>query len=190
MPINETRIGLKLLKEFQKGIVDCELPKRVRHGREAAQSYGYKVKELVQLSYPGFTNDATYTIAKNFSVKGLHKGMHLALKSLENYETMGHTQLITQTCRLELAGVVLIMCNIAKLEVNATNGTSETNARENLINAVSDRVLNKLGEGRFFHRDSSVQPGSSGKYSNSITERENIDSHSQHFLNKLTTSRV
>ena len=80
------RIKEELLKEFEKGQLNREeaihlLSSRQRQPEESAQTFAYKLLELVKLSYPTFPIDQQKTIAKDYFTRGVHPDMQIALKS-------------------------------------------------------------------------------------------------------------
>ena len=86
------KIKEELLKEFQRGNRDreealAELSARSRRKGEPAQTFAFKIAELVKLAYPTFSNATREVIAKDYFIKGLHSNMQLAVKSIENFAT-------------------------------------------------------------------------------------------------------
>ena len=89
---NVAKIKQELLSEFEKGQLNREkaiqeLAKRSRAKRESAQTFAYKIVELVKLAYPSIEDDTRGTIAKDYFVRGLHADMQLALKSDEKFSS-------------------------------------------------------------------------------------------------------
>ena len=74
---NPEKIKSELFKEFETGNEDREevivlLGNRKRHLDESPQTFAQKVTELVHLAYPLFDKNTMKTIAKDYSVGGLH----------------------------------------------------------------------------------------------------------------------
>ena len=81
------------------------LLKRRRLSGESAETYAYKILELVKLAYSSFSADIQSTIAKDYYVKGLTKEMQVALKTIPDFATKTLNQLATETSRLSIAGI-------------------------------------------------------------------------------------
>ena len=100
----------ELMKEFERGQLNreeaiSELDRRKRASGESAETFAYKVIELVKLAYPSFADDVRMSLAKDFFVRGLSSAMQVAVKSNKEFSTMDVKALATETVRLELAGV-------------------------------------------------------------------------------------
>ena len=105
-----SKIKEELFKEFKRGQQDreeaiSELQCRRRLPDEPAQTFAYKLLQLVKLAYPDFNGNVRKTIAKDYFIKGIHSDMQIALMSLGNFSTMDINQLTTETIRLQLAGI-------------------------------------------------------------------------------------
>ena len=139
-----SKVKAELLKEFERGKRNREeaidqLGKRSRQEGESAQSYAYKLKELVKLAYPSFGNRVQDTIAKDYFVKGVHNDMQVALKSLKEFEEGDINKIADETARLELAGIHAIRCTGSR--VNTVNQISDEST---IINSIADKVIEKL----------------------------------------------
>ena len=72
-----SKITDELLKEFERGKQDRELAiyelniRKQQHG-ELAQTYAYKLREVVKLAYPSFEDDVQKTITKDYFFSGIH----------------------------------------------------------------------------------------------------------------------
>ena len=104
------KIKKELLAEFEKGQLNREeaiqeLAKRSRAKGESAQTFAYKIVELVKLAYPTIEDDTRGTIAKDCFVRGLHADMQIALKSNEKFSSTDIKALATEVTRLEIAGI-------------------------------------------------------------------------------------
>ena len=99
-----------MLAEFEKGQLNREeaiqeLPKRSRAKGESAQTFAYKIVELVKLAYLTIEDGTRGTIAKDCFVRGLHADMQIALKSNEKFASTDIKALATEVTRLEIAGI-------------------------------------------------------------------------------------
>ena len=100
----------ELPKEFERGQLNHEealftLSKRSRNLGESANTYAYKLMELVKLAYPDFDDTTRATLAKDYFVRGLHLDMQIALKSMEKFADSNIDTLAVETTRLQLAGI-------------------------------------------------------------------------------------
>ena len=77
---NPEKIKEELLREFERG-------KRMRNADESAETFAYKIQELVALAYPTFDVETRNTISKDYFVKGLNSKMQIALKSLPDFNS-------------------------------------------------------------------------------------------------------
>jgi len=141
------RIKEELLKEFEKGQLNREeaihlLSSRQRQPEESAQTFAYKLLELVKLSYPTFPIDQQKTIAKDYFTRGVHPDMQIALKSWTTFKDSNINALATETTRLELAGVKSYgkkgATSARKEEVNLCD------VNEIAINSIAEKVIEKL----------------------------------------------
>ena len=134
------KLKAELLKEFERGQLNreeaiAELDSRKRLPDEAAETYAYKVIELIKLAYPSFDPAVRASLAKDFFVKGLSNELQLALKSGANYSTMDVKAVTTEAVRLELAGVgVKKPCTEASVE-----------AGDSMVDKIAEKVIQKLG---------------------------------------------
>ena len=117
------KIKLELLKEFERGNRDreealSELNMRSRKKGEPAQTFSFKIGELVKLAYPSFNNATREVIIKDYFTKGLHKDMQLAVKSISNFSTADLKTLVDEVSRLELAGVNSFMALREQSNIN------------------------------------------------------------------------
>ena len=104
------KIKEELLKEFNKGQLNREsaikeLNNRKLKPSEPFATYAYKITELMKLAYPDFTEDIRLTIAKDYFINALSSEMQTALKSMADYSSKSLQDIVTETTRLELAGV-------------------------------------------------------------------------------------
>ena len=139
-----SKIKAELLKEFERGNQDREvaiheLNNRNRKPVESAQTFAYKVQELVKLAYPLFDEDTRSTISKDYYIKGLHPNMQIALKSLPDFSSS--SQLSTETTRLELAGIDSFVSSscVSRMSVNAVN-------TDTLVDSITAKVVEKIKE--------------------------------------------
>ena len=107
---NPDKVKEELLKEFERGKQDRELAihelsNRMRNADASAQTFAYKIQELVTLAYPAFNVDTCNAIAKDYFVKGLHLRMQTALKSLPNFHSVNIDELAKETTGLQIAGI-------------------------------------------------------------------------------------
>ena len=134
------KLKAELLKEFERGQLNreeaiAELDSRKRLPDEAAETYAYKVIELIKIAYPSFDPVVRASLAKDFFVKGLSNELQLALKSGANYSTMDVKAVTTEAVRLELAGVgVKKPCTEASVE-----------AGDSMVDKIAEKVIQKLG---------------------------------------------
>ena len=134
------KVKAELLKEFERGQLNreeaiTELDQRKRLAGESAETYGFKIIELVKLAYPTFADDVRKSLAKDCFVRGLSSEMQLAVKSVQDFATMDIKGVIKETVRLELAGVG---------EKKPTASTA-VNACDDMVDAIAEKVLQRLG---------------------------------------------
>jgi hypothetical protein len=129
----------ELMKEFERGQLNreeaiSELDRRKRASGESAETFAYKVIELVKLAYPSFADDVRMSLAKDFFVRGLSSAMQVAVKSNKEFSTMDVKALATETVRLELAGV------------GGTKAPAEAsiNSCDEMVDAIAEKVLQRL----------------------------------------------
>ena len=125
----------ELLKEFERGQLNreeaiSELDSRKRLSGESAETFAFKIIELVKLAYPTFAADVRQSLAKDCFVRGLSSELQLALKSSKEYTTMSVKDAATETVRLELAGV-----GKKKEVVGAVKMSDE------MVDAIAEKVL-------------------------------------------------
>ena len=138
------KIKEELLAEFEKGQLNWEeavqeLAKRSRAKGESAQTFAYKIVELVKLAYPKIEDDTRGTIAKDYFVRGLHADMQIALKSNEKFSSTDIKALATEVTRLEIAGI--------KSNGGACGFTSQVacvDDRSQVVDEIAEKVLEKL----------------------------------------------
>ena len=168
------RIKEELLKEYERGNRDreealSELSSRRRKDAEAAQTFAFKIQELVRLAYPGFTVAAQETISKYFYMKELHTDMLLAIKSIPTFSTADLKTLIDETSRLELAGVRSVTTKKVICAIDETQAQSETdnaNHQANLVKEITETVMKQL-------TDQGINSVSTNKVNNETARRQN-----------------
>ena len=136
------KVKTELLKEFERGQLNreeaiTELDHRKRLTAESAETFAYKIIELVKLSYPSFDAGVRGKLAKDYFVRGLENNMQLALKSNKDYATSDIKALTADTVRLELAGV-----GPRKVISTAVNSCEQEN--DDFVNSVANKVLEKM----------------------------------------------
>ena len=148
---NFETIKAELLKEFERGQSNrdeaiSELSKRRRKEGESAQTFAYKLAELVKLAYPKFDHNNCETIAKDYFVMGLHPDMQIALKSLEKFSRITLNELAAETTRLELAGIKSQTKDYTPQSIanNVNNVTAETPLSAHTLEVIADKVVEKL----------------------------------------------
>ena len=134
------KLKAELLKEFERGQLNreeaiSELDSRKRLADESAETFVFKVIELVKLAYPSFDNAAKDSLAKDYFIRGLTPELQIALKSVQGYAEMGAKDSAKEAVRLELAGVG-----------KPSASKSEVNSSEDMVERIADRVLQKLGD--------------------------------------------
>lgn len=169
------KIKQELLSEYEVGAVDreqavVELSSRSRLQNEPAKTYAFKLQQLVKLAYPDFTDNARNLIAKDAYVKGLHPDLQLQLKSLEKFATADLKTIVTETTRLEVAGIKSALSVRPKVSINtvrvedATDTVCVKNLDNRFIQNIGDLVVEKLkGESVNYTRDPPIQ-GTSSQY--------------------------
>ena len=120
------------MKEFELGNQDREiaiheLSSRTRHHDESPQTFPFKIQELIKLAYP--------TVAKDYFVKGLHRKMQIALKSLPKFSTASLNDLTKET-RLQITGIESF--------ASSQQGHCMSINTEDLLNSIADKVLAKM----------------------------------------------
>ena len=149
------RIKAELRSEYELGKVDreqavLEFSSRKRLSNEPAKTYAYKLEQLATLAYPEFTAGAKAVVVKDAYVRGLHTNLQLQLKSLEKFATADVKTLVAETTRLEVAGVKSAVhsrtldCNAVELDVASQGATGGGKVDEDLIQRISDTVIEKL----------------------------------------------
>ena len=146
-----SELKAELLKEFERGQLNreeaiSELDSRKRLVDESAETFAYKVIELVKLAYPLFAADAQDSLAKDYFVRGLASDVQVSLKSVSNCSTLDTRATAKETVRLELAGV-----GVKK----SSNSATEVNSCDDMVEKISDRVLQKLGDVKMSDNDDS-----------------------------------
>ena len=155
------KIKKELLAEFEKGQLNREeaiqkLAKRSRAKGESAQTFAYKIVELVKWAYPSIENDTRGTIAKDYFVRGLHTDMQIALKSNEKFSSTDIKALATEVTRLEIARI--------KSSDGACGFTSKVacvDNRSQVVDEIAEKVLEKLHAASLdplMHHDDGVTP--------------------------------
>ena len=160
-----SKIEEALLKEFHKGQLNREeaihlLSERTQKAGETPQTFAYKVLELVKLAYPDFTDAVRLTIAKDYYLKGVHPDMQVALKSWSEFTDKNIHELAIETVRLELAGVKSFSKSSGSASSAICNVTCD-GPEENLINAVADKIMDrlKLSDNAVAANDGSINDG-------------------------------
>ena len=133
------KVKTELLKEFERGQLNreeaiTELDQRKRLPKESADTYAFKVIELVKLAYPTFQDNVRQSLAKDYFVRGLSSELQLAVKSVQGFTDMDVKGVAQEAVRLELAGVG--MNHAATASVNSCDG---------MVDAIAERVIQKLG---------------------------------------------
>ena len=146
---NPENLKAELLKEFERGQLNreeaiSELDSRKRLADESAETFVYKVIELVKLAYPTFAAAARDSLAKDYFVRGLTSDLQIALKSVPGYADLDAKATAKEAVRLELAGVS---------EKKPSASTSEVNSCEEMVEMIADRVLQKLGDAKISDSD-------------------------------------
>ena len=168
-------IKAELKKEFERMQLNREealsvLQNRSRGSEESPQTFEYKLKELVQLAYPDFTDDVRKKIAKDYYMKGIHPEMQIALKSRTTFATDDISTLVTETVRLTLAGVKSYSkctttsegCDSVDV-VHATMPVQLPGASSDMINAIAEVVVSKLKETSLVGSDMTTDGDASGQ---------------------------
>ena len=175
---NFDQIKAELKKEFERGQLNREealsiLQSRIRGPNESAQTFAYKLSELVQLAYPTFDDAVRRTIAKDYYVKGVHPDMQVALKSRATFKDDDITALATETVRLSLAGVKSYSKSTTTSEACGSVEVSQTpmqlqGASTDVINAIADVVVSKLKESSLDSSDSHSSAGITDQQSDGV----------------------
>ena len=142
------RLKEELLKEFERGQLNrveaiCTLATRVRKPGESAHTYAYKLLELIKLAYPDFNSQTRSTIAKDYFVRGLHRDMQTALKSMEKFESCDINALADEVTRLQIAGIKSNFHAAPLASSHSVNATGTTMA-DDMLNSIAERVVEKL----------------------------------------------
>ena len=135
------KIQSELMKEFECGNLDretaiLELGKRVRSPNESAQTFAYKIIELVKLAYPAFDVNTQKTIAKDYFLRGVHPKMQIALKSLPCFIEADIDKLAKETMRLQLAGIDSFAVEKGQKCMSVDN--------ESIVDEIAEKVIEKL----------------------------------------------
>ena len=78
------KVKNELLKEFERGQLNreeaiTELDQRKRFPKESADTYAFKILELVKLAYPTFEDAVRQSLAKDIFILGLSSELQLAV---------------------------------------------------------------------------------------------------------------
>ena len=135
------KIKSELLKEFEKGNQDREmaiheLNNRKRKPDESAQTFAFKIMELVKLAYPTFNEDTHKTIAKDYFVRGVHPKMQISLKALPDFDKADINKLAVETTRLQLAGIGSFAAANPQQCMNVDSPS--------LVDTIADKVIEKM----------------------------------------------
>ena len=135
------KIKSELLKEFEKGNQDREmaiheLNNRKRKPDESAQTFAFKIMELVKLAYPTFNEDTRKTIAKDYFVRGVHPKMQISLKALPDFDKADINKLAVETTRLQLAGIGSFAAANPQQCMNVDSPS--------LVDTIADKVIEKM----------------------------------------------
>ena len=168
----------ELLKEFERGQLNREealftLSKRSRNLGESANTYAYKLMELVKLAYPDFDDTTRATLAKDYFVRGLHLDMQIALKSMEKFTDSNIDTLAVETTRLQLAGIQSRFEERSSTNAINVNNASATMPAE-VLDSIAEKVVEKLTK-------TSLNPetGSSESYPPEVNFTTNMPNYSQ-----------
>ena len=104
-------IKAESVREFERGNQDrevaiIEVSNCTCKQDKSAQTFAFKIQELMKVVYPTFDENARNTISKDYFIKGLHPKMQTALKSWSDFTKANITQLTSETTRLQLAGII------------------------------------------------------------------------------------
>lgn len=149
------KIKEELLKEFEKGQLNREeaihlLSDRRRKSDESAQTFAYKLLELVKLSYPEFPEPQRKLLAKDYFLRGVHPEMNTELKKSDNFATLDINALATKATTFEIAGVKSYGSK-GTAEVKKRNSPTEVD--EVTINSIAEKVVENLTlRGNFSNR--------------------------------------
>ena len=139
---NPDTIKDELLREFNQSQLNREsaiheLNNRRLYPTESLATYSYKIQELVKLAYPDFNEASRSTIARDYFIKALSPEMQVALKSISNYSTKSLKDLVTETLRLEIAG-------ISSKPTVVKNEILEVDTNTSLVDVITKRVLDVI----------------------------------------------
>ena len=143
-------IKTELSKVFEKENLDREeaiqtLSTRQQLPKESAQTYAYKLSELVKLAYPKFGVASQDTIAKDYFVRGLHPTMQTALKSHASFADMDLKAATEETVRLELAGVTSVgQSRLSGAGMNSVESGASAMVNDDFMDSLAERVAEKL----------------------------------------------
>ena len=169
-----SKIKTELLNEYEVGQVDreraaLELSSRSRLQDEPAKTFAYKIEELAKLAYPNFTAEARGIVAKDAYVKGLHPDMQLHLKTQEKFATADLKALVTETNRLEVAGIKSSRIDRNKMQVHLVNDVTPkdcNNPNEVLMDSFAKNIIQKMDEHVNFVRKDFTRGDTSGNTRN------------------------
>ena len=133
------KVKTELLKEFERGQLNreeaiAELDGRKRLPKESADTYAFKIIELVKLAYPTFADAVRQSLAKDYFVRGLSSELRLAVKSVQDFADMDVKRVAQEAVRLELAGV----------GSTKPAAPEAINACDDMYEAIADKVIQKL----------------------------------------------
>ena len=136
------KVKAELLKEFERGQLNreeaiAELDTRRRLPKESVENFAFKVIELIKLGYPTFAENVRQSLAKDYFVRGLSKELQLAIKSLQDYDTMDVKGITKEAVRLEIAGV-------SAPSAPTSVASAEPQSCDDMVDKIAEKVIEKL----------------------------------------------
>ena len=110
---------------------------------------------MVTLAYPDFNDAAKQRVVKDAYLRGLHPDMRLQLKAMEKFQTISVKDLVSETTRLEVAGVRSGMGaarpkeHINVIEPGSSSSVAEASGsifNEQIIQQISEAVAAQLNK--------------------------------------------
>ena len=104
------KVKAALIKAFDRPKRNREiaidaLTSRLRLPHESAETFAYKISELVKYSYPNFDQTTRDALSKDYFIKGLQQDLQKELRKERDFATKSLATLAEDTTYLEIAGI-------------------------------------------------------------------------------------
>ncbi len=156
-----SKIKAEVLKEFERGNQDREvaiheLSTRSRKQDESAQTFAYKIQELVKLAYPEFDENTRSTISKDYYIKGLGPNQVMETLELSKLSMQKHYNRNTRFIDYREGQKVRLKTKHYKTGENrklAPRRNGPWTILQQLPNGVNFKIRNRNNETKVVHHD-------------------------------------